>query len=177
MKPSIISSFAAGLLLAAAVSSVAYFVTKEDAPKAAETTATNTTATEESTEGVETTPTVEEMQDILSSSGYVVQTKEAAEKAESDWQKKVDSAEEKASEGKESNGDVVYRTAIYVSNGMTSIDVGNALKDADIIKMSGFEFSKEVEKKGVEKYLKPGSYKIDSSMSTNKIISTIFQKQ
>ncbi|TRZ38201.1 aminodeoxychorismate lyase [Niallia circulans] len=176
MKPSIISSFAAGLLLAAAVSSVAYFVTKEDAPKAAETTATNTPATEENSEGVETTPTVEEMQDILSSSGYVVQTKEAAEKAESDWQKKVDAAEEKASET-ESNGDVVFRTSIYVSNGMTSIDVGNALKDADIIKMSGFEFSKEVEKKGVEKYLKPGSYKIDSSMSTNKIISTIFQKQ
>jgi len=176
MKPSIISSFAAGLLLAAAISSVAYYVTKGETPKAAEPA--TTAATEETnTEAVETTPTVKEMEELLASSGYVVQTKEEAEKKETEWQEKVDAAEEKAGENTESDGDVVYRTGIYVSNGMTSIDVGNALKDADIIKMSGFEFSKVVEKKGVEKYLKPGSYKIDSSMSTDKIISTIFQKQ
>ncbi|MCE4047725.1 MULTISPECIES: endolytic transglycosylase MltG [Bacillaceae] len=175
MKPSTISSFAAGLLLAAAISSVAYYVTKEDTPKAAEP-ATTAVTEDTNTEAVKT-PTVEEMEELLASSGYVVQTKEEAEKTETQWQEKVDAAKKSASEDTESNGDVVYRTSIYVSNGMTSIDVGNALKDADIIKMSGFEFSKEVEKKGVEKYLKPGSYKIDSSMSTNKIISTIFQKQ
>lgn len=176
MKPSIISSFAAGLLLAAAISSVAYYVTKGETPKAAEP-ATPAATEDTNTEAVETTPTVKEMEELLASSGYVVQTKEEAEKKETEWQEKVDAAKEKASENAKSNGDVVYRTSIYVSNGMTSIDVGNALKDADIIKMSGFEFSKKVEDKGVEKYLKPGSYKIDSSMSTNKIISTIFQKQ
>lgn len=171
MKHNIISSFAAGILVATAISGGVYFSTKSEASSANATETEEVQTTTEEEKVVQTTPTVEEMQEILSTSGYVVQTKEEVEAADAEWKKKVEEAESS------NNGNVVYRTMISVTNGMTSIDVGNALKSANIISQSAFEFSKQVEDKGVANYLKPGSYEIDSTMSTDKIISTIFKKQ
>jgi len=171
MKYNILTSFSAGLLLATAITGGAYFVTKDDA-QAKSNTAEETKKEEATT--VAKTPTVDEMKELLSSSGYVVQSEEEAKEKEAEWNKKVEEAKKQAASS--DSGKVVYRTTVYVSNGMTSIDVGNALKSAKIIKETGFEFSKKVEKKGVEKYLKPGGYDIDSTMSVDKIISTIFKK-
>ncbi|MFT8321499.1 MAG: aminodeoxychorismate lyase [Bacillus sp. (in: firmicutes)] len=178
MKSNIVTSFSAGLLLASTVCGIVYFSNKGEATSAK----TNDTQTEQI---VAKTPTIEEMQNLLASSGYVVQTKEEIEKkdaaTEEEWKKKVAEAEDAAkkanSDNKENNDKVVYRTMISVSNGMTSIDVGRALKSAKIIKESAFEFSQKVDKKGVANYLKPGTYEMDSSMSSDKIISTIFKKQ
>ena len=171
MKYNILTSFSAGLLLATAITGGAYFVTKDDA-QAKSTTAEETTK-EEATK-IAKTPTVDEMKKLLSSSGYVVQSEEEAKAKETEWNQKIEDAKKQAASSDSSK--VVYRTTVYVSDGMTSIDVGNALKSAKIIKETGFQFSKKVEKKGVEKYLKPGGYEIDSTMSTDKIISTIFKK-
>lgn len=60
---------------------------------------------------------------------------------------------------------------------MTSYDVGSILHDEKIIKETALEFSLKVDKKGVAEYLKLGSFKIKSDMSTDEIISTIFKKR
>ena len=57
---------------------------------------------------------------------------------------------------------------------MTSIDVGRALQRAKVIK-SGLEFSKEVEKRGLENNLRPGTYTVESGMTMEEIISFIFK--
>ena len=43
---------------------------------------------------------------------------------------------------------IVYKTVLTVSDGMTSIDVGNALEKANIIK-DGLDFYKRVEKRWI----------------------------
>ena len=59
---------------------------------------------------------------------------------------------------------------------MTSIDVGKELRKALIIDISGFEFSKEVEKRKLESDLRPGTYKVDSDMTMDEVIEAIFKK-
>jgi hypothetical protein len=116
-----------------------------------------------------------EMIDQLVSSGYVIHTEE-------EWNKQAAAAsetkqaEEKPEEKQEdSSGEkVVYRAILSVSTGMTSIDVGNALENAKIID-NGMDFYKEVEKRGLENELRPGTFEIESGMSMDKIISIIFK--
>ena len=106
----------------------------------------------------------------LTSEGYVIHT-------EDQWNKQLkamnEKQEEKASDKKD-DGKVVYKTMLTVSTGMTSIDVGNALEQANIIK-NGLDFYKEVEKRGLENELRPGTFEVESGMSTDEIISTIFK--
>ena len=57
---------------------------------------------------------------------------------------------------------------------MTSIDVGDVLKQTGIIDDS-FAFSKEVENRGLSSGLKPGIYEVNSEMSLDEIIAAIFK--
>ncbi|WP_406687480.1 hypothetical protein [Rossellomorea vietnamensis] len=111
----------------------------------------------------------DEMVKKLTSKGYVIHT-------EDQWSKQLKAMNEKQEEAsiKKDDGKVVYKTMLTVSTGMTSIDVGNALEQANIIK-DGLDFYKEVEKRGLENELRPGTFEVESGMSTDEIISTIFK--
>ncbi|WP_312092090.1 aminodeoxychorismate lyase [Niallia sp.] len=174
MKPTIITSFAAGLLLATSVSGIVYFSTKDDSVKAGANTKVEKVETD-----VANTPTVEEMKEILTSSGYVVQTSEEAKQKEEDVEKQATeskASEEKTDTKEEEVKEEVKTVTVNVSSGMTSYDVGSILHDEKIIKETAMQFSLKVDKKGVAEYLKLGSFKIKSDMSTDEIISTIFKK-
>ena len=176
MKPTIITSFAAGLLLATSVSGIVYFSTKDDSVKAEEN---KVDKVDKVTEDVANTPTVEEMKEILTSSGYVVQTSEEAKQKEEEQKQASESntSEEKKEDKEEEQEEEVKTVTVTVSSGMTSYDVGSILHDEKIIKETALEFSQKVDKKGVAEYLKLGSFKIKSDMSTDEIISKIFKKQ
>ena len=176
MKPTIITSFAAGLLLATSVSGIVYFSTKDDSVKAEEN---KVEKVDKVTEDVANTPTVEEMKEILTSSRYVVQTSEEAKQKEEEQKQASESntSEEKKEDKEEEQEEEVKTVTVTVSSGMTSYDVGSILHDEKIIKETALEFSQKVDKKGVAEYLKLGSFKIKSDMSTDEIISKIFKKQ
>ena len=153
-------SFAGGLLVATGLCGAVYFFGPSEA--------TSTQTTEQ--------PSKDEMKDLLSSEGYVVHT-------EKEWEEQL--AEAKSSKGKaeteakaetqaETQEKIVYRTVLRVSKGMTSIDVGKALQRARVIK-SGQDFFNEVEQRGVENHLRPGTYVVQSDMTTEEIISIIFK--
>ncbi|RID89155.1 hypothetical protein D1953_00870 [Peribacillus asahii] len=149
-------SFAGGLLVATGLCGAVYFFGPSEA--------TSTQTTEQLSK--------DEMKDLLSSEGYVVHT-------EKEWKEQL--AEAKSSKDKagteakaETQEKIVYRTVLRVSKGMTSIDVGKALQRARVIK-SGQDFFNEVEKSGVENHLRPGTYVVQSDMTTEEIISVIFK--
>ncbi|MFJ8245128.1 hypothetical protein [Peribacillus asahii] len=147
-------SFAGGLLVATGLCGIVYFF--------GSTEATSTQTTEQLSK--------DEMKDLLSSEGYVVHT-------EKEWEEQlaeVKSSKDKAETETETKEKIVYRTVLKVSKGMTSIDVGKALQRARIIK-SGQAFFDEVEKSGVENNLRPGTYVVQSDMTTEEIISVIFK--
>ncbi|HWJ79733.1 MAG TPA: hypothetical protein VNR61_16850 [Niallia sp.] len=178
MRPSIITSFAAGLLLATSVSGIVYFSTNDNSTKVDADAKENKieTVDEEATK----TPTVEEMKELLISSGYVVQTAEEAKNAKADTEKQAEETkkdEEQKQKEEEEKKDEVKTVTVTVSSGMTSYDVGDILHSEKIIKESALNFSQKVDKKGVAEYLKLGSFKISSDMSTDEIISTIFKKR
>ncbi len=165
-----LASFAAGILLATAISSAAYFSVKSEASKAPVKTTENETVTS-------VQPSEAEMIADLESSGYIVQTVEEYDKKVKEAKAKEEKAtEEKATEDKEKDKDkeVVYRVVINVTDGMTSIDVGKMLVKAKIVD-DAFKFSKAVEKKKVENKLRPGSYEVDSDMSQDDVIAAIFK--
>lgn len=153
-------SFAFGLMIAACLCAIAYYSTKDQsAAKEVEK------------------PSVEEMRNALISEGYVIHTEEewreqlaATEKAEA--KEKEEKVEEEPKEAVKEK--IVYRTTITVTKGMTSIDVGKALKSANIIK-DPMDFVNEVEKQGLANKLKPGSYEVDSNMKLKDAISVIFK--
>ncbi|MGM0841241.1 MAG: hypothetical protein ACQEWE_10960 [Bacillota bacterium] len=162
VTPNSLRSFAAGLLIATTSIGAVYMF----GPSEAESTAkVETVKTEKLSE--------EEMVKQLTSNGFVIHT-------EAEWNKQLSAMnakqEEKAEDKKAEKTDdkVVYKTILTVSTGMTSIDVGNALENANIIK-SGLDFYKEVEKRGLENDLRPGTFEVESGMTTDEIISTIFQ--
>ncbi|MFC7784880.1 hypothetical protein ACFQWC_10240 [Rossellomorea sp. GCM10028870] len=162
VTPNSLRSFAAGLLIATTVIGSVYMF----GPTEAESTGkAETVKTEKLTE--------EEMVKQLTSNGFVIHT-------ENEWNKQLAAMNEKQEEEKEdikerkNDDSVVYRTMLTVSTGMTSIDVGNALENANIIK-SGLDFYKEVEKRGLENDLRPGTFEVESGMTTDEIISTIFK--
>jgi len=159
-----IRTFAAGLLVATSIFGAVYF------------SGSNETKTPEKI-------SEKEMKSELTSAGYVIHTKE-------EWNKQlsaVKDAEKKDAEaGKKDNTQTtqppaetpekeVYRMVLTVSDGMTSIDVGNALVSGHIIEMSAFDFTKLVESKGVENKLQLGTYEVQSGMTTDEIIANIFK--
>lgn len=147
-------SFAGGLIVAASVCGAVYFSNPSEA-----TTTTSQT---------EVKPSETEMKSLLASKGYVIKTEE-------EWNKQLAAVKDTTVQTKEATKEkTIYRTVLSVSSGMTSIDVGKALQRARVIK-NGFQFSKEVEKRGVENNLRPGTYVVESGMTVEEIISSIFK--
>jgi len=172
MTPNTIRSFAGGIIVAATLCGVTYFLSPAEAAK--------------STKTIEDTPKIaalseEEMKNALTSKGYVVQTESewnkelAAVKKESETKKEPEKETPETNEKTDAKEKIVYRTILNVSSGMTSIDVGNALKRAKIID-DPLKFTKEVEKKGVETKLRLGIFEIESGMTIDEIIAIIFKK-
>jgi len=149
-------SFAGGLLVATGLCGAVYFFGPSEA--------TSTQTTEQ--------PSKDEMKDLLSSEGYVVHTEKEWEEQLAEAKSSKDKAETEAKA--ETQEKIVYRTVLRVSKGMTSIDVGKNLQRARVIK-SGQDFFNEVEQRGVENHLRPGTYVVQSDMTTEEIISVIFK--
>ena len=171
MTAKTLTSFASGLLLAAVVCAAVYFFGPQQA--------TNTKAGEK--------PTVEELKSLLTAEGYVVHTEEEWNQATAEAKNPVENTgeqpkeeikEETPEEQKEEPAEpVVNKTVITVSEGMTSYEVGKALISAQIISGDAWDFANLVEQKGVAKYLKLGTFEINSDMTTDEIISIIFKKK
>lgn len=165
MRFNLIGSFAAGVLISTSIISAVYVSGKGVAAKKPATTTANQAQTA-------TKLSENEMKIKLEDAGYVVQTKAEYDKnmenAKVATQKQTTAVNKKPQK-------VVYRAVVKVTKGMTSIDVGRQLVRARIIS-NAFKFSKDVERKGIENNLRPGTYVVDSSMPYNKIISSIFKK-
>lgn len=169
MNAKILTSFASGLFLATAVCAVVYFFGPEQA---------KSTKAEEKT-------SIEELKSRLITEGYVVQTEEewnqaiaeAKNPVEAEAPQKEEKADTKEETQEEPTEPEVHTTVITVSEGMTSYEVGKALISANIISGDAWDFAYLVEEKGVAKYLKLGSFEINSNMTTDEIISTIFNNK
>ncbi|RHW40448.1 aminodeoxychorismate lyase [Neobacillus notoginsengisoli] len=153
----LLSSFAAGMLLTTAICSAVYFTA--DTPKASSKT-------------VKVEPSGAEMKSKLEKKGFVVQTKEEYDKTVADAV--ATSSEQTEPAEKESTSKPVTKVIINVSEGMTSITVGRMLVQAGIVE-DAFAFSKDIEKKGLMNKLRPGVFTVDSSMSYDQVVSTIFR--
>lgn len=112
------------------------------------------------------TSTVEEMKSVLADNGYVVHTQE-------EWNKVSGVNSNNASA--QTKAETKQKLTLTVSSGMTSYEVSKALEQAKIIK-SAKDFRKEVENQGVSSRLRLGTFEIDSSMTTDQIISILFKK-
>ncbi|KPL61654.1 hypothetical protein AM506_02735 [Rossellomorea vietnamensis] len=159
MTSNSLRSFAGGILIATSLIGAVYLFGPSEA---------SSTGKEEPAEVQKLSE--DEMVKKLTSEGYVIHT-------EDQWNKQLKAMNEKQDEkasDKKDDDKVVYKTMLTVSTGMTSIDVGNALEQANIIK-NGLDFYKEVEKRGLENELRPGTFEVESGMSTDEIISTIFK--
>lgn len=181
-------SFATGILAAASLMTVVYMFSPEVS------TSTSNSKAKLSTN---------EMKTELTDDGYVVKTKDEwdaqvaavktaeskaskAEKAADKAEKAADKATDQAKDAKKDEADkqeqpkgeqtekIVYRTVLFVASGMTSIDVGDALVQSKIIPNS-LEFTQEVENRGLANRLKPGMYEVQSGMTMDEIIGTIFK--
>ncbi|MBM4762846.1 hypothetical protein [Bacillus sp. B15-48] len=164
MKAKLMSSFAAGLIVAASVCGVVYFFEPAKAT---------------STEVKENLP-LEEMRNELFTAGYLVYSEEEWEQelAKIEQEHKLLLEQEKEHETNESPAEptetIIYKTILNVASGMTSIDVGNALVKGKIID-NAMTFFNEVEKKGLANGLRPGTYELDSEMNTDEVISILFK--
>lgn len=155
MKAKSMRSFAVGLLVAASVCSLAYFMDPNEAA---------------SKQQKVVQPTIDEMKSKLTTEGYVIHTDE-------EWEEQLASAKA-ATDNKETEDvkeKVIYRTILNVTQGMTSIDVGEALERAQIIDKK-MNFFNEVEKRGLSQKLRPGIYEVESGMTLDEVISTIYKK-
>lgn len=154
-------SFSVGLLTASIVLGIVYLADSDDKPKAA--------------------MTEEEMKDKLTEAGYLVYTEEEwneivgtpdenEEKAPSEETEAVEEPPEKPEENKEE----VRKLTITVTKGMTSIDIGKILEREKFIE-NAYDFTKAVEQKGVANRLQLGTFEVNSSMTTDEIIATLFK--
>lgn len=172
ITPSVLRSFAGGLIVAAGIIGIAYLSGGADGK------ATVKKMSED------------DMKAELTEKGYVIKTEEEwneqlkaidraqaeAEKAKAEAKKNADNKKAEAEKPAESSGEekVIYRTVVNVTSGMTSIDVGHTLETAKIIP-NALEFSQEVERRGLSSQLRPGIFEIESGMTIDQIIGTIFR--
>ncbi|HWK23095.1 MAG TPA: hypothetical protein VNS08_08700 [Ureibacillus sp.] len=166
MRANLINSFAAGLLISASVCGVVYF--------------SQSTHKEQTNQVTADSLTKEEMKTSLTNAGYVILTKaewdEQVAVADKEAQAKGQQTqqEEKDQSEQQGNEKVINRTVINVASGMTSIEVGEALVQGQIID-NAMTFFHEVEKRGLANDLKPGTFMVDSTMSLDEVINTIFK--
>lgn len=154
MRFNLLSSFAAGILITTSICGAVYFSDN------------NSEVSKASVKQIKVLPSESEMKDKLSAAGYIVQTK-------AEYDKNIAASKQKQG-APAVNKTVVTRVIVNVSDGMTSIDVGRVLENAKIIP-NAFNFSKDIEKKGLEKKLRPGTFVVDSGMSYDQIVTTIFK--
>jgi hypothetical protein len=171
MGINVVSSFAAGILLASSICGVVYFSGDTKVSKAAD----KPTETEKQQVTTKAPLTEVEMKELLASAGYVIQSKADYDKNLAAAKNAAVTAEKNKAGTTTDSNKVVYRSVITVSQGMTSIDVGKMLENAKII-TDDFKFSQDVEKKGVEKNLRPGTFVVDTGMTYDQVIATIFKK-
>ena len=115
----------------------------------------------------------EEMKDVLTTEGYVVLTEDELNNKIADAEANV-SKNILTNQQSEQSETVVYRTMITVTSGMTSIDVGNALTSAKIIP-NRKAFTDAVEAKGLVQNLRPGTFEVQSDMTLDEVIATIYK--
>ncbi|MEW9108052.1 endolytic transglycosylase MltG [Cytobacillus gottheilii] len=162
-------SFAAGLLAAATLVAIVYFLSPSEAK--------TTEAKEVQEEAIALTE--DEMKAELTDKDYIILTEDewskqlAEAKASAEPAKTEEPAKEDEKET-ESAEKVVYRTMLTVTSGMTSIDVGDALERANVIKNAN-DFFKEVEKRGLSNELRPGTFEVESGMTMDELVSIIFK--
>ena len=168
MRFNVVSSFAAGILLTSSICGAVYFTEDPVVTKAA----SKPTKTEQKTTVVQ--PTETEMKDMLLAAGYVVQPKTEYDQT-LEAAKKAAATATNTTTANNNSKKIVYRAVISVTQGMTSIDVGKMLVKSKIIS-NAFKFSQDVEKKGVEKNLRPGTFTVDTEMTYDQVIATIFKK-
>lgn len=164
MKMNVLSSFAAGILMTTTICGAVYFTDKKDVPNVSAKSAENNTI-------VKAEPTENEMIQLLQSKGYVVLAKTEYDKNINDAKA---SAQKQDSPEDNKSAKNVTKVILNVSDGMTSINVGNMLVQAGLIE-NAFNFSKEIESRGLENKLRPGTFVVDSEMSYDQIIATIFK--
>lgn len=156
MRINLLSSFAAGILLATTICGIVYLTDDTTVEK----------ATAKSSDKVQLT--VSQMKEKLESDGYVVQTKEELEKT----LQAAKNTETKPADSKEQEK-AVTQVVVNVADGMTSIDVANVLFQAKLIP-DAFKFTQDIEARGLQNALRPGSFTVNSEMSYDQIIGTIF---
>ncbi|MDR6123148.1 mannitol-specific phosphotransferase system IIBC component [Bacillus sp. SLBN-46] len=176
MRINLLSSFAAGILLTTSICSVVYLTNDHVSTKTKETDKTITVQ-----------PSVKEMQKKLVAKGYIVQKK-------ADYDKNLKAA--KATTAKQSTKETTTKKAVKdtttkqaatendkpskkvvtvnVTEGMTSFDVGKMLIPSKIVS-DAFEFSQIIEQRGLSNKLRPGTYVVDSEMTFDQVLSTIFK--
>lgn len=163
-------SFAGGILVAATLMAIVFFLGGSDS------------AVKSISAGKLSTG---DMKKELSKEGFVVKTQEewdtqvsavkaAEKKAKAAAKTSKSDSTKKDEKPPEQTEKIVYRTVLFVASGMTSIDVGNALVQAKIVP-NAFEFSQEVENRGLSNALKPGMYEVQSGMTTDEIMAAIFK--
>jgi carboxypeptidase C (cathepsin A) len=164
MKINLLSSFAAGMLITTTICGAVYLSGKSDSAnvtvKPSVTTATK-----------KVQPTAAEMKAQLQAEGYVVQTKAENDKQVQDVKASVQA---KAAPAAADTTKPVTRVVVNVTDGMTSIDIGRVLVAANIVK-NAFDFSKDIEAKKLENKLKPGVFVVDSKMTYDQVVATIFK--
>jgi hypothetical protein len=153
MKINKLSIFAAGILLATSICGVVYFSGDPVVSKAA---------------GTKTQTSETEMKNKLLKAGYVVQTKE-------EYDKNLEAAKNVIPPEQKEPEKVMTQAVITVEDGMTSIDVGRMLVDAKIVVTDAFQFSQDIEQKGLQNNLRPGAFDVNTDMTYDQIIATIFK--
>lgn len=155
----LLTSFTAGILIATTITGAVYF--SDNSEKA-----TAKTSSSQAAEKVQLSE--KEMKEKLEAAGFVVQTKD-------EYDKNQKGAKESGKEQTASEEDKkpVTQVIVNVADGMTSIDVGNQLAQAQLIP-DAFQFSKDVEARGLQNKLRPGTYNVDSGMSYDQLITAIF---
>ena len=163
MKANLLSSFAAGVLITTTICSAVYYSSNHNSSK----------------DAVKVQLTETEMKDKLAAAGYVVVDKKVKTETNKKTTTKTTAAkpaETKPTEAKPAEPKpAVIQVTVNVSPGMTSINVGQVLANAKLISVTPFQFSKEIEKRQMEKLLKPGSFTVNSKMTYDEIIDTIFK--
>lgn len=154
MKAQLMRSFAGGILIATSICGGVYMLDDSEVQTAEK-------------------PSKDEMVSLLTSEGYVVQTVEEWNKLVSINEASQKNTQDSPAEAETENEKIVYRTIVSVSSGMTSIDVENMLKSANVIDNS-FDFTQEVENRGLSSELRPGTYEVDSRMTMEEVINAIF---
>lgn len=157
MTSNSLRSFAGGLLVASSVCAAVYYLSPDEVKSSEKVDPTDNTAA----------LSVDEMKSKLAAEGYVIHTEE-------EWNQQTSASEKKEKPQEAPAEQVIYRTMLSVSSGMTSIDVGNVLEQAKIIP-NGWEFAQEIEKRGLSNALRPGMYEIESGKSVDEIIAIIYQ--